>query len=307
MKYLKILAFSLGTLLVSSCSDDKVDFNTEPGVTVEMGESQMTVSEMEGSFYVPVKLEGKSNGNVKVTVKVEGTGNNPALPFEEINGEWSGNYILTSATLTISSDQDGASLEFDTVDDFSINEDRTFAVTIVSAEGATIGTRNSTLVTLEDNDNDPYERIQGNYKMNCIDGTGMARMVNVSVKGVPKTSPYYGSLLNVTGLTAPYAENFASEGSSMQAAFDVDPETGDPMMYLLMPQDIGKCTYADDLRVFALKGLSLAQGEIPATLSEDGRSISFPEDAQIVFYAASADFSNQLGTFGSIGNISFTR
>lgn len=312
MKYLKIFAYSLGALLITSCSDDKQNFNTETGVTVEMGDSQITVNEMEGSFYVPVKINGNTNGNVKISVKVEGTGNNPALPYEERNGEWTGNYILTSATLTISPDQNGASLEFDTVDDFTSNADRTFTVTIISADGATIGAQNSTLVTLEDNDTEPYDRIQGNYRMSCYDSDGNARMLNVSVKGFPKTSPYYGILLNVTGLTSPYADQFASEGSSMQAIFEVDPETGEPVMYLIMPQDIGKCTYTGDgvpenLRIFALNGYSTAQAEIPGVLSENGRTISFPEGSMILFYAATADFSEQLGGFGTISDFSFSR
>lgn len=70
-----------------------------------MADSQITVKESEGQFFVPIKVDGKANGDVKVTVKVEGTGNNPAQPFEEHNGEWSGNFILVSSTLTISPDQ----------------------------------------------------------------------------------------------------------------------------------------------------------------------------------------------------------
>lgn len=307
MKYLKIFAFSLGALLVTSCCEENKSFNTEAGVSVDMADSQITVKESEGQFFVPIKVDGKANGDVKVTVKVEGTGNNPAQPFEEHNGEWSGNFILVSSTLTISPDQGEASLEFSTVDDFNINYDRTFTVTIVSAEGAKVGTQNSTLVTLEDNDSDPYERIQGNYKVNCFDMNGTARMFNISVKGVAKSSPYYGVLLNVTGLTSACEPIFVGDGSSMQAAFEVDPETGAPMLYLLMPQDIGKCTYADDLRIWALNGYSTAQAEVPGILSDDGRTISFPEGSMILFYAASADFSTQLGGFGAISDFSFAR
>ena len=81
MKYLKIFAFSLGALLVTSCSEENKSFNTEAGVSVDMADSQITVKESEGQFFVPIKVDGKANGDVKVTVKVEGTGNNPAQPF----------------------------------------------------------------------------------------------------------------------------------------------------------------------------------------------------------------------------------
>lgn len=74
-----------------------------------------------------------------------------------------------------------------------------------------------------------------------------------------------------------------------------------------MPQDIGKCTYADDLRIWALNGYSTAQAEVPGILSDDGRTISFPEGSMILFYAASADFSTQLGGFGAISDFSFAR
>ncbi len=47
-----------------------------------MADSQITVKESEGQFFVPIKVDGKANGDVKVTVKVEGTGNNPAQPTE---------------------------------------------------------------------------------------------------------------------------------------------------------------------------------------------------------------------------------
>ncbi len=311
MKYSKIFALSLGVLLMASCSDENNNFNTDADVKVEMADSQITIMESEGEFSLPIKVEGKANGTVRVTVKVEGTGNNPAEPFEDRNGEWTGNYILTSATINISDDQNEGLLEFNIVDDFTTNANRSFTVTIVSAEGAKVGTVNSTLVTIEDNDAVPYERIQGKYRMSCIDDNGDTRVANVSIKGVSKTSPDYGEVLNVTGLTATLPSGWADEGSSMEAIFQVDPETNEPVIYLLMPQDIGKFTHTNyaslNPRIWALYGMSTAQGLIPGVLSEDGRTITFPEDNMMVFYAATDDFSQQIGTLGYISILNFTR
>lgn len=320
MKYLKIFAISLGALLLTSCSDDNEEFNSTAGITVDMADSQISVKEMDGQFYVPVKVEGTAarNGNIRVTVKVEGTGNNPAIPYEERNGVWSGNYILTSDIVNISPDQNEGFIEINPVDDYSVNEDRSLTVTIVSVEGATVGANKSTLVTLVDNDANPYERIQGTYKMQCVDSNGDIRTAKVKIKGVAETSPLYGQVLNISGMTAPF-EAFAANGSSMQAVFETDPETGAPTMYLMMPQDIAECTYdvyasypypefeGVKFRLWALDGPQLGQSYVPGVLSEDGTTISFPEDFEMYLYIANFDMSVQFTTAGVMGSISFTR
>ena len=66
-------------------------------------------------------MTGDPNGPVKVKIVVEASASNPALPFEEKEGKWSGNYIITSETINIPADEKTANVEISTVDDLEEN------------------------------------------------------------------------------------------------------------------------------------------------------------------------------------------
>lgn len=296
MKYLKILALALGAFVMTSCSnDDKV--NSTSGVTVEMGESEITVKENAGAFSVPVKVTGDPNGPVRIKVKVEASGNNPALPFEERDGKWSGNFIVTSETLNIPADEKVANIEISTVDDLEENADRTFIITIESAEGATIGNVASTIVTLKDNDSVPYEKVQGAWKFNYTDASGNSAAWSVNILGYDEGEEEYGNILDLEGLIV--------SRTYLTLYFYNDEATGESWVEMVLPEPIA--LYDADHYVWALKGLSLAQSIVKGTFSEDLQTISFDPEDEVVFYVASPDFKDQRGIYAQASAITMSR
>lgn len=296
MKYFKILALALGAFFMTACSDnDKV--NSVAGVTVEMGTSEISVKENTGTFSVPVKLTGDPNGPVRIQIKVEGTGSNPAYPFEPNNGNWSGNFIVTSETINIPADEKTASIEISTVDDPEENADRTFIVTIVSAEGATLGSATSTLVTIKDNDSVPYEKVQGAWKFNFNDYDGEPASWNVNIMGYDEDENGYGTELVLEGLI--------TSGTNLTLYYYYDEASNTSWVEMQLPEPIA--AYDADNYVWTLNGFNLDPSVVRGTFSEDLKTISFDPDDTLVFYVAAPDFSSYLGVYDTASNISMVR
>lgn len=277
MKYLKILGLVLGSFILAACSDDD-KYNTASGVTVEMGSSEITVSESAGNLKVPVKITGDANGPVKVQLKIESTGNNPALPYEERNGEWNGHFLLTSDYLNVPAKEKIAYIDVKLFDDRDENENRTFTISIVSAEGAEIGAVSSTLVTIKDNDSDPYGKTQGEWTFDCMNFFDeVPESYPVYITGVPESDPNFGSVLYVAGLAAlPTLEAVALY------SYDEDTKTG--TLTFKLGQLIG--TYdVYDIALFTVDGKYITpEGEIVATINPEFNAITF--DPNDIFYFA---------------------
>ena len=131
MKYIKLFMLLAVVAFMGSCSDDDESWNSKSGVTVSMVNESMRFKESVGIVKVPIKVEGEANGPVSVTVEVKETGSNPAK--ENVH------YYITTKTIKIS-DNTG-NVELECVDDKDINDDRTFEISIVSAKGATVGSK----------------------------------------------------------------------------------------------------------------------------------------------------------------------
>ena len=129
MKYFKLFLLVAAVAFFGSCSDDKETQNTNKDVVVEMESPTFSAKEGAGAVKVPIKVTGKTNGNVYVTLAVKEGRVNPAK--EDVH------YYVTDKTITIS-DEVGY-VEYRAVDDKEVNEDRTFEFEIVEAKGATIG------------------------------------------------------------------------------------------------------------------------------------------------------------------------
>ena len=129
MKFNKIYAIALAALTLTACSDDDDNgLNSTSGVTVQMQQSTMSVSEdmQQGVYYkVPIVVTGDANGPVEVTVEVQGTGTTPATEDEH--------YVITDKTITIDADTQIGYVEFYPKGDDVINDDRQFFVTITGA------------------------------------------------------------------------------------------------------------------------------------------------------------------------------
>lgn len=231
MKYFKLFLLVAAVAFFGSCSDDKETQNSNKDVVVEMESPTFSAKEGAGAVKVPIKVTGKTNGNVYVTLAVKEVGNNPAK--EDVH------YYVTDKTITIS---DGTGYaEYRAVDDKEVNEDRTFEFEIVEAKGATIGAQNSCIVTIKDNDKDPYDRLQGKWKLTGYDNDGKTVSWNVTItepqkkladgSDNPSYDYEYGCYLYMSGLleipTSSARLNFYYDEGSGQGyvAFDCLGET----------------------------------------------------------------------------------
>lgn len=299
MKYIKLFAVALGMFAMVSCDDSK-DVNTAKDVTVEMEQNEVTVKEHAGRFYVPIKVTGEPNGPVKVRVKVEGSGSNPAAPFENRNGEWTGNYIVTSEEINIPADEKTASIEISTVDDREQNEDRAFLVTIESVEGATVGTNATTIVIIKDNDSIPYERLQGDWSFTYYDFDNLEQTINVSLSGFDEESKKYGVELQLNGMYAEYSQ----DGTTAQVYFFDDESIDMRYIEIYIPQIIGVYGSEPQYNFWLICAQRNASNSIEMSLnnivltgivSDDYETITFDEGIGFAWYIADSSFDAQLG------------
>lgn len=171
MKYFKLFLLVAAIAFFGSCSDDKETQNTNSDVVVEMESPTFSAKESAGSVKVPIKVTGKTNGKVYVTMEVKECGKNPAK--KDVH------FYVADTTITIS-DEIGY-VEYRAVDDKEMNEDRTFQFVIKEAKGAKIGAQNTTTVTIVDNDNAPYDRLQGEWTLSAKDAYGQGDSFTVTI------------------------------------------------------------------------------------------------------------------------------
>ena len=216
MKFNKIFALMLAGTMFTACTDDEIKWNSSD-VTVGMEKSEMTVKENSGIFNVPVVVNGEMNGPVQVTVEVAEVGENAAM--ENVH------YLVTSKTVTVVAEDGAGKIEIRAVDDTEINDARTFTVTIVSVNGATVGENAATTtVTIKDNDSVFYEKLQGTWKMTAYDydyqtgAYGSSETWTVKVIGFDEGDPEYEKTLYITGM-------LGYEWTMLQVNYHYDMET----------------------------------------------------------------------------------
>lgn len=301
MKFSKYIAIAISGLALVGCSD-KDNVNTASGVTVEMAKASIEVKENTGLFHIPVVVTGEPNAPVKVEVKVETVGVNPAVPFENQNGTWAGNYIVTSKTINIPADEKTASIEINTVDDKDENDDRTFQITIVAADGAQIGTTSTCVVTIKDNDKVPYEKVQGSWTLSFIDVNGNPANTPVSIEGYEESDKNYGNLLSLCGIALEYADQ---DMTYLDMDFYYNEATGESYVEFQLPEPIA--TYQNAYYIWVLNGLSLAPATVRADFSADLQTLEFDPEAAFVPYVASPDFSVPVGYTDVMSSMKMTR
>ena len=81
MKYIKLFMLLAVVAFFGACSSDDDSWNTASDVTVSMENATMNIKESQGLTNVPIKVTGKTNGNVYVTVEVKEVGSNPAKTY----------------------------------------------------------------------------------------------------------------------------------------------------------------------------------------------------------------------------------
>lgn len=194
MKLYKLFAMSVALLAFTACSDDDdTQYNSNGNVTVAMKESTITFDEFTTSDVVniPIVVNGNANGTIKVNLVVNATGTTGAVEDKD--------FYVTSKTIFIPDTKKEGNMELVIVNNRFKENDRTFTVSIQSAEGATVAQNaNSTLVTIKDDDATLYGRLQGKWTFKAIDGfteEGNEVSFRCKVSGLRPTEPGYGQYL----------------------------------------------------------------------------------------------------------------
>lgn len=213
MKYIKLFMLLAVVSLFAACSSDD-DFNTKEA-TVSFASDSVVTKESAGIVNIPISVTGVRNGNVTVTVKAEEEGVNPAK--EDVN------YMITSKTINIKADTLASgtmNVEVKMVDDSEINDNRTFKLTIVSANGAKIEGNASTIVTIHDNDAAFYEKFFGKWNLsgNIQSSSGVSAFSkDVTISGeTDETADDYDHVLTVS------APGFINVGASIDCEFHLN-------------------------------------------------------------------------------------
>lgn len=200
MKLNKIFAIALAALTLTACSDDDNNnflggVNTASGVTVEMGNSQFATQENEEYFYVPIAVNGETNGKVVVTVEIR----QATLGTDQEAAVEGTHYVVTSKTVNIAAGETTGFIEIaNNWEKGVINNDRLFDITIVKAQGATIGAQSTCTVNIENVD-DAYTMMAGTWKLTCKDQTGAEQEWTIDMQTLPAGDEYYGTELDAFG------------------------------------------------------------------------------------------------------------
>lgn len=273
MKYIKLLSLLVAVLFLGACSDDDVKKNSAADVTVSMGTASISPKESAGVVSLPIKVEGPTNGMVSLTVETREVGSNPAVENTH--------YYVTTKKINITGSE--GYVELDMVDDDEINDPRTFEVTIVKVEHAKLNeAAKTTSVVIRDNDHEPYDRLQGNWRLTYKDYNGTVQRQRVTITGADDPSEYiYNKLL--------YIEGMLLEKSKAQLSFNFD--TANNTCYVSFTNfmkynwvtgfehpDFSKPI---DIKLGRLEGNLISQSPVEGVVQEDFKTIKFEEGVTI--------------------------
>ena len=120
---------------------------------------------------LPVKITGKRNGMIRLTIKAEGVDGGSEAPSyvaakESANGS-EGDYSITTKTLVVKTDtitSEVMNFEMKVLDDKIVNSDRKVRFTL-SVEGAKLGAKNTLDVKIENDERTVYDLLAGDWVM----------------------------------------------------------------------------------------------------------------------------------------------
>lgn len=277
----------VGMLGFSACGleFETPDTNTASGVTVSMKQPEINFFESKGIVRVPVVVEGTANGYVTATCSIEeytDGGSDAAIDFAH--------YMLTSQTINIADGDHSGYFEVKLIDDRVINETRSFRITIVDAQGAQIGNVNSTIVNIDDNDDRPYDRLDGGWYMAYETSSGGQARKQVTLSTWDTEHWAYGysyQLWGVVGDDSPYEEDATTEDKMNSGAYPIlvmfsyDEATDEGSLRIQLGQTIGKAKNSEgaltDVFLYGVtdEGGIINKGNLTLTWNEDGSELYF--------------------------------
>lgn len=298
MKLNKIFAIALAALTLTACSDDDDSgMNTASGVTVNFETATLSLEETDGLVKIPVKVTGKTNGKISMNVTVTEVGQTPAK--EDIH------YLLTDKRLIIGEGQDVGYIELKVVNDRFLNEDRKFDLAITNISGAAKGQTATCQVTIKDNDELLYGRLQGSWTMNALDpfeDEEVPTVCQATISGVNPGEEGYGEELNIS---------FRSVGDSNTYSFKaylMEYDDGTPVLAVSLGQTMladynYQDTYILDINLYALdlsSGSAYSRGTLAIDINEDESQLIWPSQYALMGMALAQNSTGD-GYLGQLG------
>ena len=308
IKYVKVFMLLAVVSMFAACSDDDVKINSNQGCTVGFANTELTVSEPAGYVSIPINVTGKRNGNVQMTIETAPVGTNGAV--EGVN------YLITDKTLNLNTDtlsSTSLNLELQVIDDYDINEDRQFTITIASAEGAEV-TTSQMIVTIRDNDAVLYERFGGTWTLSANnEATGATMTQDVTFTcaepgGFGYERTISATTTNMIGLNETLNWNFQ---------YSYDEASNEGNLTITAGTRIGSATISDveyDLMWASYVPVTADQGMVSLepivgtwNIEEDGKTISQISFGSTQIGVTYVDASGYYNFAGLYSNVTFTR
>lgn len=152
---------------------------------VEEGKGDATIG-----FENPTYVYKESAGRVKLQVKFEGEPKTYPITFDVVVTPEGGlgldslvHFTQTENLKYMGNPDAPAYIEFDLKDNDYINDSRFLSFTLANVKGAEIVAGGKTMIEIADNDNNPYERLMGNWVAQCYDSDGAKAEWNVNISG----------------------------------------------------------------------------------------------------------------------------
>lgn len=232
LKYFAIL--TLGAFAVTSCSDDDASYNTNKEVTVEFADAAIRVSEDQATSssysYIPVVINGETNGPLQITIEVAPCGEAPAVADE--------NYVFTTYTLNVPAGETQALFQYYPKSNDEINTDRTFEIKIADVKGAKVGATASTVVTLVDNEGlipTYYNGLAGDWNGILVSAYDGPMDTPFTIETVAEGQDGYGKKVTLI--------DFPAAGMSTQGTFSVDGVTQEIFVSLPSGQTVAQLNH----------------------------------------------------------------
>lgn len=275
MKYLKFLGIALCAFGFTSCGDfdftpDAPKINTLSGVTVSMEKADISFFENKGIVKVPFTVSGERNGDITVECMVMEVPETPeTLPAIE-----DAHYIFTSKTVIVDKDDNSGVFEIRLFNDKEINDDRMFEVKLTTTQGCSVSGMDQTLITIKDDDSDPYVRMGGEWIINRSDGSTVG---GVRFEAYEEGEEGYYKAYKVVGIFT--GQN--SVEAPLTAKFDYDRTTQEGTIVFEYGQDLP--SYDDDGDIatghfaYLSGGYLYLDGSATFTWDESGSHLSLLE------------------------------
>lgn len=171
---------ALAALSVASCDIGKFGKETKHGdgdAVVGFAKDTYSFKESAGIVRVPVEVTGSPLDYPSTfDVKAE------AINLADL-AQLSDLVLFTQTTDFKDYGNGTIYVEFKITDDAEINDDRSFKLTIVNAQGAKLADLAETTVIIKDNDNNPYEKLWGDWTFHGLDYGLAPAEFTVSISG----------------------------------------------------------------------------------------------------------------------------